>query len=138
MGPRDQPRPGPSGRGQCLPRPATIRIVIRNAVIHITNEQPLMVDLFDMPTAADVGLICTNVRGLDGKKPIFVDHSNSIFVFPYDTIRFLEILAGAATGYETAPDESLVAGSPDGAADGADAEADLELDEEFLRKIRDV
>jgi len=28
--------------------------------------------------------------------------------------------------------------SPDGAADGADAEADLELDEEFLRKIRDV
>src|SRR6188472_775730 len=53
MGPRDQTCPGPSGRGQCLPRPATIRVVIRNAVIHITNEQPLMVDLFDMPTAAD-------------------------------------------------------------------------------------
>ena len=119
-------------------RPATIRVVIRNAVIHITNEQPLLVDLYDMPAAGDVSLICTNVRGLDGKKPIFVDHSNSVFVFPYDTIRFLEILAGAATGYETAPDESLVAVSPNGAAEGAEAEADLELDEEFLRKIRDV
>jgi hypothetical protein len=118
-------------------RPATIRVVIRNAVIHITNEQPLMVDLYDMPAAGDVSLICTNVRGLDGKKPIFVDHSNSVFVFPYDTIRFLEILAGAATGYETAPDEFLVAVPPDGAG-GADADADLELDEEFLRKIRDV
>jgi hypothetical protein len=118
-------------------RPATIRLVIRNAVIHIANEQPLMVDLFAMPTAVDVSLICTNVRGLDGKKPIFVDHSNSIFVFPYDTVRFLEILAGAETGYETAPDDSLVAVSPDGAAAG-EADADLELDEEFLRRIRDV
>lgn len=119
-------------------RTATIRVVIRNAVIHIANEQPLMADLYEMPTALDVSLVCTNIRGLDGKKPIFVDHSNSVFVFPYDTIRFLEILAGAATGYETAPDDSLVAVSPNGSAEGADADADLELDEEFLRKIRDV
>ncbi len=111
--------------------------MIRNAVIHIANEQPLLVDLYDMPTAGDVSLICTNVRGLDGKKPIFVDHSNSVFVFPYDTIRFLEILAAAATGYETTPDESLVAVSPNGAAE-AEADVDLELDEEFLRRIRDV
>jgi len=111
--------------------------VIKGAVLHLNNEQPLMVDLFAMPTAVDVSLICTNVRGLDGKKPIFVDHSNSIFVFPYDTVRFLEILAGAETCYETAPDESLVAVSPDGAAAG-EADADLELDEEFLRRIRDV
>ena len=112
--------------------------MIRNAVIHNANEQPLMADLYEMPTALDVSLVCTNIRGLDGKKPIFVDHSNSVFVFPYDTIRFLEILAGAATGYETAPDESLAAVSPNGSADGAEADADLELDEEFLRKIRDV
>jgi len=112
--------------------------VIRNAVIHISNEQPLVADLYDMPTAGDVSLVCTNVRGLDGKKPIFVDHSSSVFVFPYDTIRFLEIPAAAATGYETTPDEALVAVSPDGAAADAQPDVDLELDEDFLRRIRDV
>jgi len=112
--------------------------VIRNAVIHISNEQPLVADLYDMPTAGDVSLVCTNVRGLDGKKPIFVDHSSSVFVFPYDTIRFLEIPAAAATGYETTPDEALVAVSPDGAAADAEPDVDLELDEDFLRRIRDV
>jgi hypothetical protein len=112
--------------------------VIRNAVIHIANEQPLVADLYDMPTASDVSLVCTNIRGLDGKKPLFVDHSNSVFLFPYDTIRFLEITASAATGYETTPDDSQVAVSPNGTDQDAEADTDLELDEEFLRRIRDV
>jgi len=111
--------------------------VIRNVVIHIANEQPLIADLYDMPTPADVSLICTNVRMLDGKKPIFVDRSNSVFAFPYVTIRFIEVMAGAATGYETAPDDSLAQAS--GAADAEpEPEVDLELDEDFLRRIKEV
>ena len=47
-----------------------------------------------MPAAADVGLVCTNVRMLDGKRPIFIDHVDSTFFFPYLHIRFLEIPAG--------------------------------------------
>ena len=112
--------------------------VIRNAVIHIANEQPLVADLYDMPGSLDVSLVCTNVRMLDGKKPVFIDRSNSVFVFPYVTIRFIEILASAATGYEDATDDGLVA-APDGeAGEVAEADADLELDEEFLRRIREV
>jgi hypothetical protein len=112
--------------------------VIRNAVIHISNEQPLVADLYDMPGSGDVSLICTNVRMLDGKKPVFVDRSNSVFVFPYLHIRFIEIMAGTATGYEDLADDGLVP-TPDDAADGAtEADADLELDEEFLRRIREV
>jgi hypothetical protein len=111
--------------------------VIRNVVIHIANEQPLVADLYDMPTPADVSLICTNVRMLDGKKPIFVDRSNSVFAFPYVTIRFIEVLAGAATGYETTPDDSLAPG-PAASPEGAEPEADLELDEDFLRRIKEV
>ena len=55
--------------------------MIRNAVIHITNEQPLLADLYEMPTASDASLVCTNIRMLDGKKPIFIDNAKSIFVF---------------------------------------------------------
>jgi hypothetical protein len=114
--------------------------VIRNAVIHIANEQPLLADLYQMPTTADVSLVCTNVRNLDGKKPVFVDHSSSVFVFPYLHVRFIEIMAETATGLPTSNGDGVVAltgpeadGEPD-----ADADGDLELDEDFLRRIREV
>jgi hypothetical protein len=111
--------------------------VIRNVVIHIANEQPLVADLYEMPTAADVSLVCTNVRMLDGKKPIFIDHQNSVFSIPYGTIRFIEILASAATGMpETPSDEPDTVAA--GAGEDAEAEPDLELDEDFLRRIREV
>jgi hypothetical protein len=110
--------------------------VIRNVVIHITNEQPLLADLYAMPTPADVSLVCTNIRMLDGKKPIFIDHADSVFAFPYGTIRFIEILASAATGMAGAPgDDQPVAADEEAEAE---PEEDLELDEDFLRRIRDV
>jgi hypothetical protein len=113
--------------------------VIRNAVIHLNGEQPLLGDLYDMPTNGDVSLVCTNVRNFDGKKPVFVDRSDSVFVFPYIHIRFIEIMATAATGHAAASDDTTVvaAGAP-AAADDQDGEADLELDEDFLRRIREV
>ena len=42
--------------------------VIRNAVIHVANEQPLLVDLYELPSPADVGMLCTNMRMLDGRR----------------------------------------------------------------------
>ena len=111
--------------------------MIRNVVIHISNEQPLVADLYDMPTAADVSLVCTNIRMLDGKKPIFIDHQNSVFAFPYGTIRFIEIFAGAGTGMpETASDDRDAIAAE--LADDPETETDLELDEDFLRRIREV
>ncbi|MEO5941256.1 MAG: hypothetical protein ABIZ72_09665 [Candidatus Limnocylindrales bacterium] len=110
--------------------------MIRNVVIHIASEQPLLADLYDMPAATDISLVCTNVRMLDGKKPLFIDHASSTFVFPYLHIRFIEITASAATGLPDQPIEE----HPDvpAEADDVETEADLELDEDFLKRIRDV
>ena len=110
--------------------------MIRNAVIHINNEQPLLADLYEMPTPQDVSLVCTNIRMLDGKKPVFIDHSGSVFVFPYLAIRFVEIMAGTATGLVDEQSQSVAVASTNGVDDGADA--DLELDEDFLRRVRDA
>jgi len=109
--------------------------VIRNVVIHITNEQPLLADLFDRPGATDVSLVCTNVRMLDGKKPIFIDHSKSVFVFPYLNVRFIEMLPGS-----TGDPGDLAPGEENGVGetDEAEPEPELELDEDFLRRIREV
>ncbi len=111
--------------------------MIRNAVIHISNEQPLIADLYEMPTALDVSLVCTNIRMLDGKKPVFIVHASSVFVFPYATIRFLEIIPGSATGLTNQSDEVVPVASNGHASEPVE-EVDLELDEDFLRRIREV
>ena len=109
----------------------TIASVIRNAVIHMHNEQPLLADLFELPAAADVGLRCTNLRTLSGNRPVFIDNSASTFFFPYLHIRFIEMppAAGAV---------AALADPADGLPEAAEDDADLELDEDFLRRIREA
>ena len=151
--------------------------MIRNVCIHVANEQPLLCDLFAIPTAADAGLVCTNVRSLDGKRPVFIDHVTSTFFFPYHIVRFLEIpeqsmaefraaggrldgrpaaahgpedqsghddgVAGLARGNghgDAADVPSLLpvaVGVPDAVGDD-DLDLDLELDEDFLKRVRDI
>ena len=129
--------------------------MIRNVCIHLANEQPLVADLFDLPSASDAGLLCTNVRSLDGKRPVFIDSITATFFFPYHIVRFLEIPEGAidprrladvpgGTGDPADPGDDLrsrlpvlVAGPGDDAADG-DLDVGLEIDEDFLQRIRDI
>jgi hypothetical protein len=107
--------------------------VIRGAIVHLLNEQPVIVDLLEMPATADAGLLCTNIRTLDGKKPIFVDFADSLFFFPYLNVRFLEIPRANAEGSSAGE----AATEPVAVAAPADDE-DLEIDEDFLRRIRDA
>ena len=119
--------------------------MIRNAVLHLNNEQPMLVDLFELPERGDVGLRCTNLRSMNGKRPVFVDEIASVFFFPYLHIRFIEIPPRAlqaanlsladAGGDDVAPPDLAPVGAP--ASEPVD-EADLEIDEDFLRRIREV
>jgi hypothetical protein len=102
--------------------------VIR-AILHLVSDQPLSVDLLEQPTPSDIAVVCTNVRTVDGKRPVFIDFSNSTFVFPMTMVRFLEILKPA--------DENERA-APVGAAVGGDEADDLEIDEDFLRRVREA
>jgi hypothetical protein len=116
--------------------------VIRNAVLHISNEQPLIADLYGLPSASDVGLLCTNLRSTDGRKPVFIDHSKSTFFFPYLHIRFLEIPAGAIQLDDAAdvPSDALVSVAAAVVAGQAPEEedGDIDLDEDFLKRVRDI
>jgi hypothetical protein len=142
--------------------------VIRNVVIHITNEQPLLADIYSLPTASDAGLVCTNLRTVDGKRPVFVDHSDSVFFFPYRVTRFVEIPphemarhmaegggampagtpAAEWTPPQSRPDAAGNAGTegrlpvplpePEPEIVAEEPEIDLEIDEDFLRRVRDI
>jgi hypothetical protein len=113
--------------------------MIRDVVIHLNGEQPLRADIYEAPSPGDIGLRCTNLRQMNGKRPVFIDDMRSIFFFPYLNIRFVEILPGTITG----GDPSLALSADGHYLDGtpiepAEAEPDLEIDEDFLRRIREV
>jgi hypothetical protein len=107
--------------------------IVRNAVLHLANEQPLLADLIGMPDPSHVTIVCTNLRTLGGKRPVFADDSASTFFFPIAHIRFVEIppTPTAAGASQPAEAEPVAVGA-------GDAGADLEIDEEFLRRIRDA
>ena len=101
--------------------------MIRGAVIHLSGEQPLLVDLEALPTAADACLVCTNVRLANGRRPAFIDHSSSTFLFPLVHVRFVEIPTETAARSD-APQ------LPAGPAEDEDGDGD----EDFLRRVREI
>ena len=65
--------------------------MIRNVVLHLHGELPMKADIESLPTAADAGLLCTNLRTMEGRKPLSTEFLDSVFLIPYNMIRFLEI-----------------------------------------------
>jgi hypothetical protein len=114
--------------------------VIRGAVLHFPSEQPLVCDLRALPAPADAGLLVTNLRYVDGRKPTFIDHPDSWFLFPVSVIRFVEIPASAIA--EAIEYPALPAGEPvEEQDDDDDPLADLDesiFGEELLRKIAEA
>lgn len=107
--------------------------IVRDAVLHLHNEQPLLVDLIGMPEPTHVTLVCTNLRTLGGKRPIFADHTESTFFFPMAHIRFVELPPTRAARGSAEPSR----GEPVALGAG-EAGSDLEIDEDFLRRVRDA
>jgi hypothetical protein len=119
--------------------------VIRDAVIHMNNEQPLVCDLREMPDARDLGLLCTNLRLVDGRKPTFIDATDSWFLIPFHIIRFVEMpLSSVEAGERLAlPAGPIMARSDDDEdeEDLEDTEDGADLDdasEDLLQRIREV
>ena len=113
--------------------------MIYNVILHVNNEQPLLADLFDAPESSDVGLRCTNMRMMNGKRPVFVDDSHSVFFFPYLHIRFVEIPPASLAGTDMPmPVPANAAPDPATGEQAPEPEADIEIDEDFLRRIREV
>ena len=98
------------------------------AILHLLNDQPLAVDLLEPPSPGDISVICTNLRTIDGKKPVFIDFANSTFAFPMAAIRFIEVLRMGEDGERLA----VIASE-----ESAETE-DLEIDEDFLRRVREA
>jgi len=62
--------------------PALESHLLRDVVVHLQNEQPLLADLAVEPARADTVVICRNLRTMNGKKQDFVDRSIPRSSFP--------------------------------------------------------
>ncbi len=95
----------------------------------MVSDQPLAVDLLEMPKPSDIAIVCTNVRTIDGKRPVMIDFTSSTFVFPMAMIRFVEVPQASAEQERVAGLQQL--------SEPAEPE-DLEIDEDFLRRVREA
>lgn len=111
--------------------------MIRNVVIHQAGQLPVVADVRELPSQGDVNLICTNIRTVDGKRPTFIDHTDSWFLIPLVTVRFLEVpkgaMAGAGQDDDFAPEEEPT--EPEAAPVD---EGPTEPDEDLLARIRNI
>jgi hypothetical protein len=108
--------------------------MIRDAVIHMNNEQPLRCDMRTLPTALDACLVCTNLRYLSGAKPSFIDDTDSWFLIPLGIVRFVEVPAGAI-----AEDDGVLALPAGPIRRDDDLEAmEEETENELLRRMREA
>ena len=114
--------------------------MIRDVVLHINNEQPLRADLFDWPEPDTVLLRCTNIRSLNGTRPIFIDDLQSVVFFPMLHLRFIEVLpkSQAEANLALAPGEAPIPIPAPAPNPEPEPEEDLEIDEDFLRKVREA
>jgi hypothetical protein len=135
--------------------------MIRNVVLHLHGEMPMKADIESLPTAADAGLLCTNLRTMEGRKPLSTEFLDSVFLVPYNVIRFIEIPRGSIdtagvsvdrtprpaqlpAEAESVPDEAHVIITPPPATSVPEARAEeeaieqLEPDAELLRRIREA
>ena len=135
--------------------------MIRNVILHLHNELPMKADIESLPTAADAGLLCTNLRTLEGRKPLSTEFLDSVFLIPYNIIRFIEIPrvsiheAGLDEDLPSAPvalpaeatavpaGTNVIVTPPPSTARSSGSEEDEALehaapDEELLRRIREA
>ena len=125
-------------------RSGRLPTVIRNAIVHMNGEQPLLADLRTLPSASDACLVCTNLRYMNGKKPSFTDAIESWFLIPLLMVRFVEVPAAeiensemlALPAGDAAPKGEFVPADDFGVSE--EGGMDFESESELLRRMREV
>jgi hypothetical protein len=126
--------------------------MLRDVIVHMRNEQPLLADLLFESAPTDMLLICRNLRTTNGEKPDFIDSTDSVFAIPLGHVRFVEIPEAAIKTLQAERAAWAEAGKPGGEPDGTlldrlawldvgtkrEAGAAEELDGDLLRRVRDA
>lgn len=61
-------------------------------IVHISNEDPVMGDLDEMPSPSDQLVIVKNPRRRDGKDIPYLDGNVTTVIWPVSRVNFIEVL----------------------------------------------
>lgn len=61
-------------------------------IIHISNEDPIVAEIEELPSPNDKVLIVANPRKRDGKDLHYIDADVTTVIWPWDRVNFLEVL----------------------------------------------
>jgi hypothetical protein len=132
--------------------PALESPMLRDVIVHMRNEQPLLADLLFEAAPTDTVLVCRNLRTMNGEKPDFINWTDSVFAIPLGHVRFVEIPETAIVTLQAENAAWAEAGKPGGESGGTlldrlawldigmkrEAGAAEELDGDLLRRVRDA
>ena len=69
-------------------------------VLHISNSEPIKVDVDEMPKASDTAIIGKNPRERSDKELIWIDDGVTTVIFPWWRINYVQVLPEAGTQQE--------------------------------------
>lgn len=65
---------------------------MQSVIIHISNEEPFMAEVEELPSTSDTAVYCINPRRRDGKELHYVQPEVQTIIIPWHRINFIEIL----------------------------------------------
>jgi len=65
-------------------------------IVHITNADPFVAEIDEIPDSQDNFLKCTNPRARDGKALRYVEEDAMTLIFPWHRISFVEVMPSEA------------------------------------------
>ncbi len=63
-------------------------------VLHVENEEPIIGEVDEVPSASDLLIVVNNPRRRDGKDLHYLDANVVTVMWPVDRVNFIEILPG--------------------------------------------
>lgn len=65
---------------------------MHSILIHITNEEPILAEVEELPSTTDQAVYCINPRRRDGKELHYVESEVQSIILPWHRINFIEIM----------------------------------------------
>jgi hypothetical protein len=63
-----------------------------SVIVHISNEEPIVGEIDELPSPGDSVLILSNPRKRDGRDVTFLADNVTTVIWPWDRLSFVEIM----------------------------------------------
>ncbi|MBN1287793.1 MAG: hypothetical protein JXB47_20505 [Anaerolineae bacterium] len=67
---------------------------MHSLLLHIANEEPIMIDVEKMPEPTDTCIVGMNPRKRDGKEVHYILAEVTTVIFPWHRVTFVEVMPG--------------------------------------------